>query len=274
MCRRAIHANLGQNARREIVGTPHSQHRFGELDDRGLEVGGVVCRAGLLGPGVESGDQVRGGSAARGGGAHDPEVVVPPRTGCGREHRRGDRRQRAEGLRRQCLRSEDQVRSARGDGGQIRCAATAYPGQVVHHGAQIRRLGSRTVRQCGRHDARLQAQRAQGVELVIAECDDALRVGHDGGLPGRMTHRFWRRRVEPGGFGRAGVVGPALVAQDPGRGDLGGAGHDAVPRSGRRCVCRGGTPAGRCHRHQRGESGKAGAEGHDATVTPGHPYCC
>ena len=79
-------------------------------------------------------------------------------------------------LGRQRLRTQDQVRGCGSDGAQVGSGARARGRHVVHDGAEVGRLTGRAVRQRGRDDPRLQAQRAQRVELVAGEHHDALRV--------------------------------------------------------------------------------------------------
>ena len=93
----------------------------------------------------------------------------------------------------------------------------------------------RAVGQRGGDDARLQAQRAQRVELVTRQHHDALRVGAHGGGARRVADLAIRRaRVERGGIGCARFVGPALIAEHAGAGDLGGAGDDRLLAGRRR----------------------------------------
>ena len=150
--------------------------------------------------------------------------------GCAGEHRRGDRRQRRIRFRRQGLRSEDQIRCWRPDRGQVRVDLVPTPGRswmtVPRYDGWLddpSGSAAATMRDC-------RSQRAQRVELVAGEHDDALRLGRHIGLPGGVAHRPRRwAGIGRRGLRRARFVGPALIAQHAGVGDLGGAGDHATP---------------------------------------------
>ena len=65
--------------------------------------------------------------------------------------------------------TQDQIGSRRTDLVQVGRAAGANGGQIVHGSAEIGRLGVGAVGQRGADDARLQAQRAQRIELVAGQ---------------------------------------------------------------------------------------------------------
>ena len=107
----------------------------------------------------------------------------------------------------------------------------------MHDSAEIGGLGIGAVGQCGGDDAGLQAQRAQRVELVTGQHDDPLRLCRHIGLSRGMAHRPCRTVVRISGqrVGCAGLVWPALIAQNTGPGDPRGAGDDGrlIDRGGR-----------------------------------------
>ncbi len=240
---------------------------------------GVVRGAVVMSLRGEAVDQATRGIGARGRLAHAAQVVLPGRAGRSGEHRRRDGRQGRIELGRQRFRAEDQVRFGGLDRGQVRVAAGANAGQLVHDRAQIGRLIRRAVRQRRRNDPRLQAQRAQGVELITGEHHNALRILRHLGCVGLDTGRvvgasrrwpgIWSRR-----FGCTRLVRPSLVAQYTCAGDLGGAGDD---RCGRRLVVTGGSGGAAGARgggnHRRGGSGQRGSHtpeqhGSDVNIWP------
>ncbi len=200
-----------------------------------------------------------GGVEATGRGADRAQVLLPRRPWRPGEHRRRDLRQGLELLGRQRLRAQDEVRRGRPNALQIGGAAGANAGHVVHDGAEIRRLAGRAVRQRGGDDARLQAQRAECVELVSREHHDALRVvAHQGGAR-RVTDLALRRAgVHRHRLGRARLVGPALIAEHAGACDLGGAGDDRLLGArGRRTSARSAATE-RGHRNRGHDGGRGG----------------
>ena len=165
---------------------------------------------------------------------HGAQRVLPRRARRAGEHRRRDRRQRPEVLRGQRLGAEDQIGVGGLDRVQVGRAAGAGGRDVVNDGAQIGRLAVRSVGQRRGDDARLQTQRAQGVELVSGQHHDALRVGVDlGAARGVPDLAPLGPLVERRGVGRARLVGSALVAKHAGARDLGGAGDGCVCGAGR-----------------------------------------
>ena len=220
-------------------------------------MGGVIGSAGPLGRGGEPGEEVTGRTRATGRGSHQSEVVLPVRARRPGEHGRGDCRQGGKGLRRQGGRPEDQIGLGGGDRRQIGGAARAHRRSVVNHGAQVRRLALRPVRQRGADDPGLQAQRAQCVELVTGQHHDPHGVANHGRLADGMANRAGRIRVEARRPGGARLVGSTLISQHAGGGDLGGAG-DHVPRrrtGGRRSRGTCATARGQRRRRSRGKAG-------------------
>ncbi len=128
---------------------------------------------------------------------------------------------------------------------------------VVHDGAEIRRLAGRAIRQRGGDDARLQAQRAECVELVSREHHDALRVvAHQGGARGVTDLALGRAGVHRHRLGCARLVGPALIAEHPGACDLGGAGDDRLLGARRRRASARSAPAERGDRNRGHDGGQ------------------
>lgn len=152
-------------------------------------MGGVVGFTGLGGSLGEPGDQIVGGACPARRGADQAQVVLPAGPGRLGEHGRGDGLQFGVTVRGECLRSEDQIGFGRRDGRQVRLAAGAGGRDVVDYGPEVPRLAVGSVGQRGRHDPRLQPQRAQRVEFIAGQHDDAHRVGGDGGLPGGVADR-------------------------------------------------------------------------------------
>ena len=256
-------ADCSQHAAREVGCSVHPHRGVGQLYHRRLEVSGVIVCAGLVGGLLEAVDQAVGGVEPSRRRANRAQVVLPRRAGRAGEDRRGDRGQLRKRVGRQCLRAKDQVGVGRLDGLQVRLAAGARAGHVVHHLAQIRGLAGGAVGQGGRNDAGLQAQRAQRVELVAGQHHDALRVGAHGGGARRVANLTIRRaRVEGRGIGCTRFVGPALIAEHAGAGDLGGAGDDRLVAGRRRWASARSAPADDCHRNRGGDGDHGGQQAH------------
>ena len=99
---------------------------------------------------------------------------------------------------------EPRIRSGAAAWMPARSGALRVPiaGQVMHGGAEIRRLAGRAVGQRGGDDAGLQTKRAQRVELVAGEHHDALWIGGHLGVTGGVADPAGRPvRVEGAGSG-------------------------------------------------------------------------
>ena len=218
------------DAAREVVGAVHPHGGVGELHDRRLEMGGVVVGADLVGGALEAVDHSVRRVEASGRRADRAHVVLPGSARRAGEHRRRDRRELAEVLGRQGFGAQDQIGGGGLDGFDVGRAAGAHARHVVDDLAQIRRLAVRSVGHRGGHHPRLQAQRAEHVELVAGEHHDALRVLPHLGFACGMADRTVRRPgVDGRRFGCAGFVWPALIAEHARTGDLRGAGDDGLP---------------------------------------------
>ena len=228
LCRRAIHADGGQHAAREVVGAVHPHRVVGELHHRRLEVGGVVVGAGLVGGSVKPSirsfggvERVRSPRRRCAGCPPMPRPAAPVNT-VG-----AIAASSAVGLRRQRLRAQDQV----GFGGRDACdvglaagadarARRGSPCRDTTAGCRIRRAAprrrcatagpARTARRVGHRTARRCAADPPCTSVSPA----AWRTVDGPAVPGSSAR----------GFGRARFVGPALIAQHAGAGDLGGAG--------------------------------------------------
>ena len=166
---------------------------------------------------------------------------------------------------RQRLRTEDQVGFCGGDAGGVGLGAGADRGHIVDRrcrGTTAAWPGRTAVGRRRGHDARLQAQRAQRVELIAGEHHDALWIGRDVDVTavGSAVDAAGRLAgIQPRGFGRTGVVRPALIAQHTRAGDLGGAGDDAAGGRDGRLALRPAAAGGQRHRHGR-DNGRRGGE--------------
>ncbi len=160
--------------------------------------------------------------------------------GCAGEDRRRDRRQLRVGVGGQGLRPQDQVGLRRPDRVQVGRTAGAHRGQVVHDGAEIGRLAGRSRRAARRatmRDCRPSAHSASSWSPESTTIRLRLRA-HDGAACGVADLPVALARIDRQRIGRAGLVGPALIAQHAGAGDLGGAGDDRRLVGRRRRACR------------------------------------
>ena len=232
--RRAIHADVGEHAAREVVGAVDPHRGVGELHHRRLEMRGVVVGAGLVGGRGEAVDQTVG--RVERGRSPRPTVrrlschAAPGRAG---EHRRRDRRERTDTPRASTPATRGSGRaSAARIAVEVGCAAGADA--RARRGSPVPRYdgwlsepsgsAAATIRDCrpSAHSAS-----SWSPESTTMRCGSARHHG--------VSPAAWRTvavRRSPGserrGFGRTRFVGPALIAEHARTGDSRRAGDDRL----------------------------------------------